>query len=201
MTLDAGRVTVWLGTVGPALRGRGESDVPCGTCTACCRSSQFVLVEADEAEARAAIPADLLFPAPFRPGAHLLPYDAEGRCPMLSDAGCTVYDARPRTCRAYDCRVFAAADVVPDKPAVAEQVRRWRFDDRDPADADAHAAVMAAARWIGDHAASLPEHLVPPHPTALAVLAVEVHHLFLDGATPDDPRVLAALEEAVVERG
>lgn len=125
-SLDAGSLTIWLGEI----RVGGPMDVPCGDCTACCRSSQFVLVEADEEDAHAHIPAELLFPAPGRPGDHVLGYDREGRCPMLVDDTCSIYERRPRACRAYDCRVFAATAVDPgeDKPLIRERVHRWRFD-------------------------------------------------------------------------
>src|SRR5690349_11565351 len=112
-----------------ALAGTAESDVPCGSCTACCRSSQFVHIAPDERETLAVIPKELLFPAPRLPRGHvLLGYDERGHCPMLVAGGCSIYENRPRACRAYDCRVFAATGVTPsDQPAVVERVRQWRF--------------------------------------------------------------------------
>jgi len=189
--VPAGTFTVWLGTIGPALRGEGESDVPCGTCTGCCTSSQFVLVTPDDTAARAAIPGDLLFPAPYLPGSHLLPYDEKGRCPMLGASGCTIYDARPMTCRTYDCRIFPAAGVQADKPAVAERADRWEFAHPTADDRAAHDAVRAAGTWLAANASLLPEHVRPPHPTAHALLAVHVHEVFLRG-TPSDAEVVAA---------
>lgn len=189
--VPAGSFTVWLGTIGPALRGEGESDVPCGTCTGCCTSSQFVLVTPADTAARSVIPAELLFPAPFLPGSHLLPYDERGRCPMLGERGCTIYAERPMTCRTYDCRVFPAAGVHADKPAVAERADRWEFDHPSADDVTAHDAVRAAVAWLSSNAELLPEEVRPPHPTALAVLAVQVHEVFLDG-DPADADVVAA---------
>jgi len=129
--LPAGDFTTWLGQIGSALTGDGVSDVPCGPCTACCRSRQFVHVGPDETQALAAIPADLLFAAPGLPvGTMVLGYDQDGRCPMLGTAGCTIYASRPRTCRVYDCRVFAATGIPMDEPgneAIGEQASRWRF--------------------------------------------------------------------------
>ncbi len=188
----AGAFTVWLGTIGPALRGEAESDVPCGTCTGCCTSSQFVLVTPEDTAARSVIPAELLFPAPFLPGSHLLPYDARGRCPMLGERGCTIYAERPMTCRTYDCRVFPAAGVEADKPAVAERAGRWEFEHPTERDLVAHDAVMAAARWLGAHADLLPEDVRPPHPTALAVLAVQIREVFASTAAPADTDVVNA---------
>lgn len=128
--LDAGPLDTWLVALGASLAGAGEMDVPCGDCTACCTSSQFVLVEPTDVAARASIPAALLFPAPGLPeGNLLLGFDEHGCCPMLVDGACSIYESRPRTCRTYDCRVFTAAGVAPeDQPDIAARARRWRFD-------------------------------------------------------------------------
>jgi Fe-S-cluster containining protein len=139
----------WLSGLGAALRGEVDSDVPCGTCVACCSSSQFVHIEPDEADALAHIPAELLFPAPGMPTGHvLMGYDAKGRCPLLTEAGCSIYAHRPRTCRTYDCRVFPAARVFPDEPqkaAIAERAAQWRFTYGSAAEREQHEAVQATA--------------------------------------------------------
>ena len=139
--LAAGDFTTWLGDIKRSIRAGATSNVPCGTCTACCTSGQFVHIAPDETATLAAIPTALLFPAPGGPTGHvLLGYDQHGHCPMLVEGACSIYEDRPRTCRAYDCRVFAATGVSPDadKPAIAAQARRWRFsyaDDSALADA------------------------------------------------------------------
>jgi Fe-S-cluster containining protein len=145
-TVDAGEFSAWLGEIQAALSGEA-ADVPCSGCTACCTSSQFVHIEPDETDALAHVPAAVRFPAPGRPQGHVvLGYDAQGRCPMLGEHGCTIYEHRPRTCRTYDCRVFAATGVEPDasQPAIAARVRRWRFtfatDDARTVWADLHDA-------------------------------------------------------------
>ena len=111
-----------------------EAQVPCGACTACCTSSQFVHIEPDETETLAHVPAALRFPAPGLPKGHVvLPYDERGHCPMLVDGACSIYEHRPRTCRTYDCRVFAVTGVEPEgQPAIAVRVAQWRLevDDR-----------------------------------------------------------------------
>ena len=134
-----------------ALRDEAGSDVPCDGCTACCTSSQFVHIAADETATLARIPASLRFPAPGGPpGDVVLGYDEHGRCAMF-DGRCTIYEHRPRACRTYDCRIFAATGVEVDDPAqdaIARRARRWRFDvstDRDRACADALAAAAAGA--------------------------------------------------------
>ena len=136
-----------------------EAQVPCGACTACCTSSQFVHIEPDETETLARVPAGLRFPAPGLPKGHIvLGYDEQGHCPMLVDGACSIYEHRPRTCRTYDCRVFAVTGVEPDgQPVIAARVREWRFevDDRE--------------RWDAVHAALPPTG--PPIERALRALS------------------------------
>lgn len=164
--LDAGPLDAWLAGMRGALAGTHPSDVACGTCVACCASSQFVHIGPDETDTLAHIPKALRFPAPGLPKGHvLLGYDERGRCPMLTDAGCAIYEHRPRTCRTYDCRVFAATGVAPDtdKPAIAAQAARWRFD---PAPPDLLTALRTAA-------AEVAVRTRPPTATRHAVLALE----------------------------
>jgi hypothetical protein len=167
--LDAGDFGDWLADMGRALHGERDAPVPCGGCTACCRSSQFVAIGPDETDTLAHVPPRLLFPAPGRPAGHvLLGYDERGRCPLLTDDGCSIYEHRPRTCRTYDCRVFAAAGVdVDDGDArttpIGLQARRWRFTYAGADDRRAHAAVRDTARSLRARA---------PSATQLAVRAV-----------------------------
>lgn len=181
--LPAGGFAEWLGTMQAALRGERPSDVPCGTCTACCTASQFVHIEPDETATLARIPASLLFPAPRLPAGHmLLGYDEQGRCPMLGDDGCSIYAERPRTCRTYDCRIFPAAGLEPDpaKPRIVERARRWRFDHETDRDRAGRQAVQAAAEFIEAHGSELfPGGAGPSAPDHVAVLAVEIHGAFL----------------------
>jgi len=189
--LAAGDFSSWLDDMQAALRGQRDAQVPCGTCTACCTSSQFVHVEPDETDTLAHIPAELLFPAPRMPRGHvLLGYDERGHCPMLIDNQCSIYDHRPRTCRTYDCRVFPAAGLGvddDDKALIAERIRHWRFSFPTPEDRDRHDAVRAAARYIEEHAESLPDGRVPVNTTQQAVLAIEMHDAFLRRDCADDP--------------
>ena len=182
--LPAGGLSEWLDGLQAGLRGEAGSDVPCGVCTACCRSSQFVHIGPDETDTLAHVPVALTFPAPQMPRGHvLMDYDTRGRCPMLTDSGCSIYEHRPRTCRTYDCRVFAATDVELDdagKASIAERVRRWRFDSPSAEDDRARQALRAAVRFLRDHPDLLPEGSAPETPTRLAVMAVEIVAAFLD---------------------
>ena len=201
--LPAGDFSAWLAHLREALRSGAGTDVPCGDCCACCTTAHFVHVGPDERDALALIPRELQFPAPGLPAGHVvLPYDERGRCPMLADDGtCGIYDHRPRTCRVYDCRAYAAADVDADREAITVQSRRWRFTYPASEDGEEHEAVRAAARFLRDHAAAFPDDPAPDAPR-LAVLAVEVCHLFLGRerlargeSRPPDAELVAAIEQ------
>jgi Fe-S-cluster containining protein len=169
MPIDAGELSAWLRGMEAALLDERAVDVPCGTCVACCASSQFVHVAPDETDALAHIPHELLFPAPRMPAGHvLLGYDEHGRCPMLRDDGCSIYAHRPRTCRTYDCRVFPATGIEPGggQEPIARRARRWRFDHPTAADRTEHEALRSVA-------ASLPEEAGTP--AQRAVRAIEVY--------------------------
>jgi Fe-S-cluster containining protein len=151
--LPAGEFGAWERAFRRALDEGGTSDVPCAGCTACCRSSQFVHVDPDEIDTLAHIPSELLVPAPNLPRGHMvMGYDERGHCPMLGDDGCSIYEHRPRTCRTYDCRVFAATGVEPASDAIAERVSRWEFSY---ANSDARAR-HNALRQTRDLAAFMP---------------------------------------------
>lgn len=202
--LDAGRFSEWLDGMTRALRGEGESDVPCGGCTACCTSSQFVPIGPEETATLGRIPAELLFPAPRMPKGHvLLGYDERGHCPMLIDDECSIYDARPRTCRTYDCRVFTAAGVeVEDEAqrAIGTRASRWRFDFPTASDRAKHDAVRAAAAYVAEREDALPPAAVPAKATQRAVLAVRLFGAFLDDdgeivVDPDPDAIRKAVQQ------
>jgi uncharacterized protein len=161
--VDAGEFRQWLVTARDAITEGRQAVVPCRGCTACCRSSQFVELGPDETDALAHIPPALLFPAPGRPGFTVLGYDERGHCPMLVDDRCSIYEHRPRACRTYDCRVFAATGLEPDGPgkeALIRRIRRWRFTYDD-----------AAARRLHDDLRDA-AHAAPANATEAAVRAV-----------------------------
>jgi Fe-S-cluster containining protein len=197
--LPAGDFAPWLHAMEGALAGEHGADVPCGTCTACCTSSQFVHIGPDEADTLAHVPRALRFPAPGLPPGHvLLGYDERGHCPMLVDGACSIYAHRPRACRTYDCRVFPAAGVEPeaDKVLIAARAQRWRFGHPTDGDRRAHAAVRAAATYLDVRAAELPDDAAPRTATQRAVMAVEAHRAFLDGRQPEPEAVLVEVRRS-----
>lgn len=189
--LPAGEFSAWLREMRTVLAGSGDSGTPCGDCCACCSTSHFVHVEPDERETLSAVPRELAFPAPGAPAGRLvLPYDARGRCPLLDERGrCRIYDRRPRTCRVYDCRVFAAAGIPADRAPISRQAARWEFTYVDERAREEHVAVRAAARFVRDNPGLFPGGAVPGDPSQLAVLAVNAAGVFVaGGGEAGDPR-------------
>ena len=200
--MPAGDFSAWLRGMQGALRGEHGSDVPCGSCTACCRSSQFIHIEPGEADALANIPPALLFPAPGLPrGNVLLGYDERGHCPMLVDDRCSIYEHRPLTCRTFDCRVAPAAGVVidDDKPEIARRARRWEFTYPSDADRCEHDAVRAAASYLEECRSLLPTGTVPTSATQLAAVAIEIHDAFLERDAATGRTTLVVPDAGVVD--
>ena len=185
--LPGGTFSTWLAGIAAVLEAGGDMDVPCGDCTACCRSSQFVHVERDETATLSQIPEELLFPAPGEPrGNWLMGYNEQGHCPMLVENRCSIYADRPRACRSYDCRIFAATGVDNVQgPLIARQAARWRFDLDDDQDRLLQGAVQAATDFLGRHpecfAGGSPSH------TQTALLAIKAHGIFTPQTHRDDP--------------
>jgi hypothetical protein len=144
-------------------------------------SSYSILVRPEDKQALNAIPTGLLKNAPsLGPGIKAMGYLPNGKCPMLSAGKCSIYAARPQTCRDYDCRIFAAAGLEAgvDKVVINRRVRAWRFTYPTDADKLAHNAVRAAAAFIKDNKASF-QGRVPTAPSGIAVLAIKAFSVFL----------------------
>ncbi len=190
--LPAGGFSSWIRGVEAAIRDGAASRVPCEGCTACCRAHQFVPVAPDEADTLARVPEELLFPAPGGPPGHrVLPHDEQGHCPMLVADRCSIYEHRPRACRTYDCRIFAATGVDPGggQEAVAARARRWRFTVGSEAERTERDACRRAGALLEDHPELWPNGPAAPH--RLATGAVAVHDLFMsadEGSGRVEPR-------------
>jgi hypothetical protein len=203
--LPAGRFSSWLRRTRSAQVSEDGADVPCGECTACCTSSYFIHIRPEETQTLTRIPGELLFAAPGLPkGNVLLGYDENGRCPMLRDDKCSIYEHRPLTCRTYDCRVFTAAGIAADRALITQRARRWKFSHSTKDDRDQHSATQAAARFLQEHAVCFPGGAVPGDPAHVAILAIRVYDVFLrnndesgkTGRVSPDPEVAKAVMEA-----
>jgi Fe-S-cluster containining protein len=196
--MHAGPFGAWLAAARASLRGEGRGmDVPCGNCVGCCTSSLFVHVRPEESETLAVIPARLLVRAPGGPRGHrLLGFADDGSCPMFAAGACSIYTRRPRTCRDYDCRMFAAAgfDAGDGKDVINERVAAWVFTYESERERRAHDAIRAAAAFIRERRDSFPGGAAPAAPADIAVLALKVYTVFLEAP----PRTAAHTAAAIV---
>jgi uncharacterized protein len=207
--LPTGSFAAWLRATRSAREAQHDVEVPCGACNACCRSSLFIHIAPDERDTLQHIDPALLFPAPGAPPGHvLMGYDRQGRCPMLSESGCSIYEHRPRTCRDFDCRTVAATGLALDEAqrAIAEQARRWRFEHPQQEDDRQHAAVRAAAAFLSERGPELLPEALPSHPLQLAWLALRLYEVFYalaegaGAARPSDAELARAVSTEMARK-
>ena len=77
------------------------ADVPCGSCTACCRSRELVVLLPEKGD-----DLDILTRRGEVGGVPVLAQNPTGECAYLVDGGCSVYEHRPFVCRGFDCRAL-----------------------------------------------------------------------------------------------
>lgn len=181
-SLHAGRFSTWLRNIRNALAESRGMNVPCGECDACCRSSRFIHVKAEEARTLSRIPKEILFPAPLLPKGHMvMGYDEHGRCPMLVTNKCSIYRDRPTTCRSFDCRILAASGIAGnDNNLFAQHARRWKFSYPTEGDRNLLSAVQGAATFLTKHPECIRNNLAPRDEIRLALLAIKVYDVFLN---------------------
>jgi uncharacterized protein len=197
----AGDFAAWLAQIVASFRGGTGSEVPCGDCSGCCASSYFIHVRPTDRKTLAVVPKALLNPAPGMPRGHkLIGFSADGSCPLLLRGNCSIYGQRAQTCRDYDCRVFAAAGIDaggPERAAVNQRVRAWRFSYAKDQDVQIHRAIKSAAAFILNRRAAFPGGRAPVAPGDIAALAIKVHHIFLISGQKD--KTPAATAEAIIQ--
>lgn len=203
----AGDFSVWLRQFRASLVDGVGVDVACGECVGCCSSSQFIHIRPSDSNTLKHVPKPLLFSAPGLPEGHrLMGYDQQGRCPMLSNGTCTIYQHRPQTCRNYDCRLFAAAGIEAggdEKAFINDRVKRWRFSYPTEKDKEEQQALREAVRFIREHADCFPGGRVPEASGQLAIVAVKAYKIFLpsvqgesvSGNKPSNTELAAAVVE------
>lgn len=186
-SLPAGEFARWLHDYLRAqTQADPESDVPCGDCNACCSASFFIPIQGEERETLAHIPsARLTRSASSDAPQWTLDQTCTGGCPMLAGNACSIYKQRPRACRRFDCRVFAAAGIglgSGPRARMNERVWRWRFDYPSELDAECQNAVLAAAAFLQRRADLIHPEVAPTDASELAKAAVFVHEIFLGSA-------------------
>jgi hypothetical protein len=179
---DAGPFSAWLFAMRAVLRDEQDADVPCGECVGCCVSSYPIPLRPADTVAQEQVPEEFVLNGPVRPGHVLMGFRGDGSCPFLAARACSIYAHRPQTCRDYDCRIFAAAGLVPagDRPVISTRVRAWRFTYPCAGDRFEQEAVLQAARFICAWSHRFPAGMRAGTPTATAVLAIKTYDLFMD---------------------
>lgn len=95
----------------------------CGGCTACCHQR----VEIFDTESPVNLKhLDVISDPDGPPGARKLRQNDDSSCVHLGEHGCTVYEHRPKACRAYDCRLYAFYGFRIDHEHGGPEPR-WRF--------------------------------------------------------------------------
>jgi Fe-S-cluster containining protein len=160
----------------------------------------FIHIRPEETKTLQRIPRQLLFPAPGQPKGHvLMGYTDEGRCPMLVNNECSIYEDRPQTCRDYDCRVLAAAGVAVDphlQAEIADRIQAWAFDYESDASREEHRIVKEAAAFLQRNRDLFPQGSVPTYPVQLAALAVRIYRHFGELMAQQDASPMADAEIA-----
>ena len=166
----------------------------------------FIPIRPEESKTIRRIPRALLFPAPGLPKGHLvMGYDDQGRCPMLVDNECSIYEDRPQTCRDYDCRVFAATGIGVDpqtQAEIASRVEAWAFDYQNEGSREEHRIVQEAAAFLEKNRDLFPKGSLPGYPVQLAALAIAIYRLFAElagnkDAAPPDAEIARAIVNAM----
>jgi hypothetical protein len=185
----AGDFGSWLADMRAVLRGEREAQVPCEGCVGCCVSAYPVPLRPADAAALASVPSRYLTLQADGGMARMNPRE-DGTCPMLELGKCRIYQQRPQTCRDYDCRIYAAAGLVPDggRPVIRERVLEWRFAYADDGARQAADAVRRAAVFIRENAAQFPPAVRAHSATAAAVLAIKTYASFAGDAPDPSPR-------------
>jgi uncharacterized protein len=169
----------------------------------------FIPIKPEETRTIQRIPRALLFPAPGLPKGHvLMGYDDQGRCPMLVDNECSIYEDRPQTCRDYDCRVFAATGIAVDpetQAEIASRVQAWAFNYESEGSREEHRIVQAAAAFLEKNRDLFPPGSLPGYPVQLAALTIRIYRLFAEltgekQAAPPDATIAGAIMIAMKGR-
>ncbi|WP_436126711.1 YkgJ family cysteine cluster protein [Acidovorax sp. LjRoot117] len=183
--IDAGDFDTWLGEIQASFQNGMGTSVPCGDCRGCCTSSYFIYIRPTDTKALSTIPRQLLTHAPGLPKGHSqMGYKPNGHCPMLKNKNCSIYSKRPLACKDYDCRVFAAAGFLEEGASTSDvnmRISAWEFQYSSSASRQRHQAIKEAARFIIENKSAFPHERAPAKASEIAIIAIKVHHVFLNG--------------------
>jgi hypothetical protein len=81
-----------------------QTEVPCNTCTECCKSKQALVLHPAQGDDVASYQVRLATDPGTGATVFLLATKENGECVYLGPTGCTIYERRPLLCRSFDCR-------------------------------------------------------------------------------------------------
>lgn len=150
--LNAGPFSSWLEQIRISLH-RGESvEVPCGICAACCTSGFYIAISKQETASLDKIPEECLFEIPGVTDAVYIGCDDQGNCHLLNGERCQIYEHRPVACRTFDCRIYTATGIEPDKESsspINQKIQGWKFEYPTKKDHNQQLILKAAAAILG----------------------------------------------------
>lgn len=79
-----------------------DATVNCGSCTACCHQAVFLMPGDDVGLYDEAEKFEVQNPISKEPVTFMMPF-FDGHCGYLIDGKCSIYEKRPKMCRAFDC--------------------------------------------------------------------------------------------------
>jgi len=129
--VNAGPFSAWLELTRAALQGGEPVDVPCGSCTACCTSGFYIAVNKQETATLDMIPDEFFFEIPGAEEFVFIGFDQQGHCPLLEEGRCSIYQDRPIACRTFDCRIYTATGIRPEKDSsspISRRIGSWIFE-------------------------------------------------------------------------
>jgi hypothetical protein len=85
--------------------GSSQTEVPCNTCVACCRSGQALLLHPGQGDDVGSYDVVVSTDAETGKPVFRLAAKEDGSCTYLGPSGCTIYPRRPLLCRSFDCRM------------------------------------------------------------------------------------------------
>lgn len=83
--------------------GRDQTEVPCGTCTECCKTNQGLFLHPEQGDNVDSYQTRTVIDRHGN-AIHMLATTPDGACVYLGPTGCTIYEQRPLLCRSFDCR-------------------------------------------------------------------------------------------------
>ena len=121
-----------------------HTSVPCGSCTACCRSAFDLTLNAKDD------PSQYETEIGRMTGLPSLKKTADGACVYLKNDGCSIHDRRPITCQKFDCRVEVLAVLRTSAIYNKAAWEKFDFSYRDPQDRSLRRAVNMLFQALRD---------------------------------------------------